>query len=223
MKKLICVEDDENISELLAYTLASYGFEVSVCPDAGTFYASIEAELPDLVLLDIMLPDEDGTEILKKLRKRPRTARLPVIMLTAKSSQLDKIKGLDGGADDYITKPFDIMELISRINAVLRRTSPDDSSDTIDYNGLIINPSGREVFADGKKLSLTYKEFELLYQLVTHRNKVLTRDVLMNTIWGTNFEGETRTVDVHIRTLRQKLGDYGRFIKTVRNVGYMGV
>ena len=223
MKRLICVEDDTNISELLVYTLNSYGFEVTACENAKAFHHELDKGLPDLVLLDIMLPDEDGMQILKKLRANRATKQLPVIMLTAKSEQLNKIKGLDNGADDYITKPFDIMELISRINAVLRRTADSSKTDTIDFHGLTINPAGREVFAENEKLVLTYKEFELLYQLVTHKNIVLTRDVLMNTVWGTDFEGESRTVDVHVRTLRQKLGDYGQYIKTVRNVGYMGV
>lgn len=219
MKKIYCVEDDVNIRELVEYTLRQTGFEVSGFENAKEFFDAVEKKLPDLVLLDIMLPDKDGMEILKELRKKPATQALPIILLTAKSSQIDKIKGLDSGADDYMTKPFDIMELISRINALLRRLSP-KSADTLSYRDIALNFAKHTVSVGGTAVSLTYKEFEILRMLIENQGTVLTRDMLMNKVWGTDFEGETRTVDVHIRTLRQKLGSAGEYIETVRNVGY---
>ena len=167
-----------------------------------------------------MLPDMDGMEILKRLKDNAETASVPVILLTAKGNRMDKVKGLDSGADDYITKPFDILELVSRINAVLRRTGTKAAQDVIEYKALKLNLKSRTVTADGKKVVLTYKEFELLKCLLENRGIVLSRDVLMNRIWDTEFEGETRTVDVHVRTLRQKIGACGEYIQTVRNVGY---
>lgn len=223
MKKLICVEDDSDISELISYTLTSYGFDVSAVGNAAEFYSELENNVYDMVILDIMLPDEDGIHILKNIRKNPRFKRLPVIMLTAKSGQMDKIKGLDSGADDYITKPFDIMEFISRVKAVLRRSEPDTDNSVIEFSGLTINTASREVFDGTKEIALTFKEFELLSILVSNMNYVQTRDTLMNRVWGTSFGGESRTLDVHIRTLRQKLGDAGRNIETIRNVGYKAV
>ena len=222
MSKVYCVEDDTDIRELIEYTLSSTGFEVEAFENAMLFSKRINEQLPDIVLLDIMLPDKDGMEILKEIRNDLKTADLPVILLTAKSGQLDKIKGLDGGADDYITKPFDILELVSRINAVLRRTGKltQQEHGELNYKGLVINTSSRKVTAGGKDFVLTYKEFELLYYLVSNRGVVLTRDKIMNEVWGVEFEGETRTVDVHIRALRYKLGEFGSFIETVRNVGY---
>ena len=220
MKKIYCVEDDINIRELVEYTLKQTGFEVAGFEDAKSFFAAVEEKVPDLVLLDIMLPDKDGMEILKELRQKPITQELPIIMLTAKSSQIDKIKGLDSGADDYMTKPFDIMELISRINALLRRLSPTKSADTLVYRDIMLNFAKHTVSVGDEAVSLTYKEFEILRMLIENQGTVLTRDMLMNKVWGTDFEGETRTVDVHIRTLRQKLGNAGEYIETVRNVGY---
>ena len=220
MKKIFCVEDDINIRELLEYTLTQSGFEVCGFENAGGFFAAVSDSMPDLAILDIMLPDKDGMEILKELRQASSTKHLPVIMLTAKSSQLDKIKGLDSGADDYITKPIDIMELISRVNALLRRTSAPLSGECLVYKDLALDLPKHKVTACGHLVSLTYKEFEVLHTLIQNKGTVLTRDTLMNTVWGTNFEGETRTVDVHIRTLRQKLGKCGEYIETVRNVGY---
>lgn len=217
MRKIFCVEDDVNIRELLEYTLKNSGFDVSCFECASAFFDTIETRLPDLVLLDIMLPDMDGMEILKHIRESGRTKNLPVIMLTAKSSGLDKIKGLDGGADDYITKPFDILELISRINAVLRRTGTNNSCGNCD---ITIDLEKRRVSAAGKPVVLTYKEFELLNLLMQNPGIVFSRDKLMLKIWGTDFEGETRTVDVHIRSLRSKLGKCSEHIKTIRNVGY---
>lgn len=220
MRKIFCVEDDANIRELVEYTLTSSGFDAEGFPCAQDFFSALASALPDLILLDIMLPDKDGTEILKELRADPKTKDIPVIMLTARSGQLDKIKTLDGGADDYITKPFDVLELISRINAVLRRIAPQAKSDILTYRQLTMNHQSRTVTVDGREVALTYKEYELLRQLLLNRGIVLTRDNLMNSVWGTDFEGETRTVDVHIRTLRQKLGEAGAYIETVRNVGY---
>lgn len=220
MKKIFCVEDDESIRELIEYTLNSMNFECSGFCDATSFFESLNQNIPHLILLDIMLPDKDGFEILSELKDSIYYKNIPVIMLTAKTSQIDKIKGLDKGADDYITKPFDIMELISRINAVLRRTVKDESADLVSHNEIKIHIHSRKVYSDNNEISLTYKEFEILKLLLTNKGVVLTRDRLMNEIWGTDFEGETRTVDVHIRTLRQKLGDSGKYIETVRNVGY---
>ncbi len=220
MKKIFCVEDDVNIRELLEYTLTQSGYDVCGFENAEGFFSAIKSGVPDLVILDIMLPDKDGMDILRELRQVSSTKHLPIIMLTAKSSQLDKIKGLDSGADDYITKPFDIMELISRINALLRRTSAPASGDCLAYKNLVLDLPKHKVTACGQVVSLTYKEFELLHILIENQGTVLTRDTLMNTVWGTNFEGETRTVDVHIRTLRQKLGSCCEYIETVRNVGY---
>lgn len=219
MKTVYCVEDDNNIRELVCYTLTQTGSEAVGFADAESFFAAVGERLPNLVLLDIMLPDKDGMEILHELRSNARTERLPIIMVTAKSGQIDKIKGLDGGADDYITKPFDIMELISRVNALLRRVAP-ETSDLITYKKMTLALSERTVTVSGKPVTLTYKEFEILRLLAENRGKVLTRDTLMNRVWGTEFEGESRTVDVHIRTLRQKLGEAAEYIETVRNVGY---
>lgn len=219
MKTVYCVEDDNNIRELVCYTLTQTGSTAVGFADAESFFAAVAERLPDLVLLDIMLPDKDGMEILHELRSNARTERLPIIMVTAKSGQIDKIKGLDGGADDYITKPFDIMELISRVNALLRRVAP-ETSDLITYKKMTLALSERTVTVSGKPVTLTYKEFEILRLLAENRGKVLTRDTLMNRVWGTEFEGESRTVDVHIRTLRQKLGEAAEYIETVRNVGY---
>lgn len=221
MKNIVCVEDDNDISELISYTLTSYGFNVSTAENAEKFYKLLDENVPNMVILDIMLPDEDGMCILKKLRKDTRFKRLPVIMLTAKSGRMDKIKGLDAGADDYITKPFDIMELISRVNAVLRRSETD--TDILSFHNLTVNLASREVYDNNNKIVLTNKEFKLLYILISNINRVQTRETLMNKVWGTDFEGESRTLDVHIRTLRQKIGDAGKSIETVRNVGYKAV
>ncbi len=222
MKRLICVEDDADIRELIAYTLSNYGFDVIGCENASGFYKASASFIPDLILLDIMLPDTDGMSILKDIRSDTRLKRVPVILLTAKSSQMDKIRGLDGGADDYITKPFDIMELISRVKALLRRSGEPDG-ETVSFHGLVIDHAGRTVAGNGADISLTYKEFELLRMLALNTGKAISRGALMNRVWGTGFEGESRTLDVHIRTLRQKLGDYGKYIETVRGVGYKAV
>lgn len=215
---IYCVEDDVNIRELIEYTLIQSGYIVKSFDNGNDFFSQIKTEKPDLLLLDIMLPDKDGIEILTELRSSHATKALPVILLTAKSAQMDKIKGLDAGADDYITKPFDILELISRIRAVLRRMPVVE--DSTDYKEISINLKKRLVTVSGEPVVLTYKEFELLHLLMKNRGIVLDREQIMNEVWGVNFEGETRTVDVHIRTLRQKLGDAGNYIETIRNVGY---
>ncbi len=220
MQDIFCVEDDADIKELIEYTLSSSGFRVTGFENAAAFWKGIKTKTPSLVLLDIMLPDEDGMQILKKLKANMDTAAIPTIMLTAKSGQIDKIKALDGGADDYVTKPFDIPELISRINAVLRRSEKKSFADVLKLNDITVDNSSRRVTVGETEISLTYKEFELLSQLIRNKGLVMTRDKLMVSVWGTDFKGESRTVDVHIRTLRQKLGTAGSCIETVRNVGY---
>lgn len=222
MMNIFCVEDDTSIRELIVYTLSASGFLAKGFDCADSFFAALKEETPHLVLLDLMLPDTDGMEILRCLRSDEKSRDLPVILLTAKSDRIDKIKGLDAGADDYITKPFDVLELISRIKAVLRRSEKADPSqkEQLSCGDITINLSSHKVFAEGSEVMLTFKEYELLCLLITNKNTVLSRSVLMNKIWGIDFEGETRTVDVHIRTLRQKLGQSSRVIETVRNVGY---
>lgn len=221
MSMVFCVEDDTNIRELIEYTLSSIGFEVKGFENGKTFFAEIKNTVPDMVLLDIMLPDMDGMEILKKLRSEASTKNVAVILLTAKSERMDKIKGLDQGADDYITKPFDILELISRIKAVLRRNVGISSDEgELVYKEIAINKNKRKVTVSGKEIQLTYKEYELLFMLLSAKGGVVARESIISKVWGTEFEGESRTLDVHIRTLRHKLGDAGNYIDTVRNVGY---
>lgn len=224
MNKIFCVEDDSSIRELLVYALNASGFFAEGFDCAESFFSAIKKSLPDLVLLDIMLPDVDGMELLKRLRFEKITSNIPIILLTAKSDRLDKIKGLDYGADDYITKPFDILELVSRIRAVLRRSKLSNAlPSTLICSNILINTSSHKVYVDKTEVALTYKEYELLKVLIENKNVVMSRAVLMNKIWGIDFEGETRTVDVHIRTLRQKLCSGGNCIETVRNVGYRAV
>ena len=215
------LEDDNSIRELVVYTMNSTGFAAAGFSKPSEFWEAMEKESPSLVLLDIMLPEEDGLSILKKLRASPATRRLPVMMLTAKDSEFDKVLGLDSGADDYVPKPFGMMELMARIKALLRRTSPDGSQER-DYTlgKLYVSPSRHLVKVDGKEIALTLKEFELLCFLLENDGMVLTRDKILARIWGYDFDGETRTVDVHVRTLRQKLGECGALIETVRGVGY---
>ena len=221
MTSIYCVEDDSSIRELIIYTLNASGFSAVGFESSDSFFPALEASLPDLVLLDIMLPGKDGMEILRMLRESSVTKDIPVILLTAKSDRIDKIKGLDSGADDYITKPFDVLELISRIKAVLRRSNKEDRErESLSVGCIKIIPAAYKVFVNNKEVALTYKEFELLRLLAENKNSVLSRNTLMNKVWGTDFEGETRTVDVHIGTLRQKLGSAGQLIETVRNVGY---
>lgn len=220
MNKIFCVEDDSNIRELISYTLSSVGFEVESFESAGRFFSRIEEEIPNLVLLDIMLPDTDGIEILQTLRNNPRTRDICVILLTAKSERMDKIRGLDMGADDYITKPFDILELISRVKALLRRASTSCPAEVITFGEITLDNHKRSVCISGSEISLTFKEYELLNMLMSAGGNVVSREKIIYEIWGTDFEGESRTLDVHIRTLRQKLGQAGNHIETVRNVGY---
>ena len=221
MYRIYCVEDEENIRELIVYALKSNGFDADGFEDGNEFAKALETSIPDLVLLDIMLPGEDGLQILERLRKNPKTKDIPVIIISAKTSEFDKVKGLDLGADDYITKPFGVMELISRVKALLRRTAAiAQSTAEISYKDIVLDYDKRTVMVKGQPVHLTYKEFELLYYLLSNTGIVLTRNNIMNHVWGYDFEGETRTVDVHIRSLRQKLGESGKVIKTVRNVGY---
>ena len=215
------VEDDDSIRELVLYTLHTTGFEAEGFQNAAGFWQALEKELPQLVLLDIMLPDEDGLHILKRLRAGAETADLPVMMLTAKSSEYDRVVGLDSGADDYLPKPFGMMELVSRVRALLRRAAKPAAEDKLFTAGsLAVDVKRRAVTVDGEPVILTYNEFELLCYLLENRGVVLSRDQILTKIWDYNYSGETRTVDVHIRTLRQKLGDAGALIETVRGVGY---
>ena len=216
-KWIYYVEDDTSIRELVLYALKTAEFQVMGFENAASFYKRMKEQQPDLILLDIMLPDEDGVSILKKLKSRPDTENIPVIMMTAKSSEYDKVLGLDSGADDYITKPFGVMELISRVKAVIRRS---DRSKGSAGEELVLDEQKHEVYARGQEVSLTFKEFELLSYLMKNRGLVLSRDKILNTIWNYEYEGESRTVDVHIGSLRQKLGTCGDFIKTIRGIGY---
>ena len=218
-KKVFIVEDDEDIREIVIYALFSAGFDASGFETGEEFFAALDAGLPSLVLLDIMLPEDDGLEVLKRLRNNPQSKNLPVIMLTAKNSEYDKVKGLDMGADDYVSKPFGVMELLSRVNAVLRRVG-DEQTDRIEFSGLTLDHAKREVRSNGEPVNLTFKEYELLYFLLYNAGLVLSRDKIMEVVWGFDFEGESRTVDMHIKTLRKKLGISGKLIKTVRSVGY---
>ena len=215
------LEDDNSIRELVAYTLHSTGFDTQGFARPSQFWAAVEQEAPSLVLLDIMLPEEDGFSILEKLRAAPATKRLPIIMLTAKGSEYDIVRGLDIGADDYIPKPFRMMELLSRIRALLRRSGANDGRmEEYRVGNLYVNPTRHEVQVDGKDVVLTLKEFELLNLLISRQGIVFTRAQLLDEIWGYGFDGESRTVDVHVRTLRQKLGPAGNYIETVRGIGY---
>jgi two-component system alkaline phosphatase synthesis response regulator PhoP len=221
--KIHIVEDDENIREIVVYALHSAGFEAFGYETGEEFLTAINAGLPSLVLLDIMLPEVDGLSILKSLKNNPKTKQLPVIMLTAKDSEYDKVKGLDMGADDYIAKPFGVMELIARVNAVLRRGGTErhaNGIEKLDIKGISLDHARREVRVSGEPIELTFKEYELLHCLMLNTEIVLSRDKLLELVWGYDFGGESRTVDMHIKTLRRKLGDAGKVIKTVRNVGY---
>jgi len=217
---IYCVEDDDNIRKLVIYTLETTGLQALGFPDGDAFKRALERQTPELVLLDIMLPGEDGLEILRKLKGSSKTRDIPVIMMTAKGTEYDKVKGLDSGADDYITKPFGMMELISRIKAVLRRTQKEVDQNVLKIGAVTLNAPRHEVTVQDRQVVLTLKEFEVLEKLMLNKNIVLTRDQLLGEIWGYDFNGETRTVDVHIRTLRQKLGEKGDIIETVRGVGY---
>ena len=216
---IYCVEDDASIREIEIYTLHSTGFEAAGFENGAAFFTALKEKKPELIILDIMLPDEDGTEILKKLKKDPSTRNIPVIMASAKGTEYDKVQGLDFGADDYLAKPFGMMEMVSRVRAVLRRTSH-ESGRVIENSGIHIDFDKHEVLVNDKPVELTLKEYDLLSLLVSHPGIVFTREQLLNEIWGTEHDGETRTIDVHVRTLRQKLGEEGKHIDTVRGVGY---
>ncbi len=222
MALVYCVEDDENIRELVRYALCSQKFEAEAFPDGPSFWKGMERQKPDLLLLDIMLPGESGLDILKKLRSQPATQSLPVIMLTARTSEYDVVSGLDAGADDYMTKPFGIMELLSRVKAVLRRggMKPAQDSDQLVCGDIVMDLKKHQVTTFGKPCVLTVKEFDLLHYLMANTGIVLSRDQIMEAVWSFSYAGESRTIDMHIRSLRQKLGEAGKIIHTVRGVGY---
>ena len=217
---IYCVEDDSSIRELMLYTLRTAGFQAQGFPEAQSLFAALRNQRPRLMILDIMLPGMDGLEILRLLRSKPETASVPVIMATARSTEYDKITGLDLGADDYLVKPFGMMEMVSRVRAVLRRASPEAPHNLLTLEDLVMNPAAHTVCIGGAALSLTLKEFDLLRLFLSHPGRVYTREQLLGSVWGTEYVGESRTVDVHIGTLRTKLGKYGDRIKTVRGVGY---
>lgn len=220
MPLIYIVEDDVNIREIQRYALKNSGFDTMEFECGRDMYRALEKRVPDLILLDIMLPNEDGLDILVTLRKQKSTKKVPIIMVTAKTTELDKVKGLDLGADDYITKPFGVMELISRVKALLRRAGEQEEA-VLFHEGIRMDLNKHSVTVGGLVCELTYKEYELLKLLLINRGIVLTRDKIMDQVWGFEYEGESRTVDMHIKTLRQKLGDAGSVIKTVRNVGYL--
>ena len=218
--KIWCVEDDASIRDIEIYTLNSTGFEARGFENGEDFFAALAQETPDLVILDVMLPGMDGVSILRKMKDSAATKRLPVIMATATGMEYDKIQSLDLGADDYLVKPFGMMEMVSRVRAVLRRCAPLGEGSVLRAGNLTVNLDERTVTANGNRVNLTFKEFELLKLFLSHPKMVFTRDQLLSNVWNIDYAGETRTVDVHIQTLRQKLGDCGRMIETVRNVGY---
>lgn len=220
MQKIYVVEDDENIRELAVYALNTAGFRAFGFETGSAFFSQLNKSIPELILLDIMLPDEDGISILKKLRSGKAWQKLPVIMLTAKGSEYDRVKGLDTGADDYIVKPFFVMELISRVKAVLRRYPQQSKEALFIYKDLQLDATGHFVKVDGQAITLTLKEFELLHYLLLNLGLVLSREKIVEKIWGYEFEGESRTVDMHVKTLRQKLGSAGEHIQTIRGIGY---
>lgn len=221
MAKIAIVEDDKNISEIESFALKNSGYEVEVYGTAADFFEGIKENTFHLIMLDIMLPDEDGLYILQKIRENKQTRKIPVIMVTAKTTEIDKVRGLDMGADDYITKPFGIMELISRVKALLRRSGELKEEKFLSIGGIFLDHEKHVVYVNDKPCELTYKEYELCKLLLQNAGIVTSRDVIMDKVWGTDFEGESRTLDMHIKTLRQKLGEEGSRIKTVRNVGYI--
>ena len=221
MALIYIVEDDQNIREIESFALKNSGYTIMDFECAKDFYHQLAEKVPDCILLDIMLPDEDGLEILKKIRSIPDTRKVPIMMITAKTTELDKVKGLDLGADDYITKPFGIMELISRVKALLRRSMNMEDEKFLSAGDIFLDGEKHMVYVKDEPVDLTFKEYELLKLLIQNQGIVMSRDVIMERIWGIDFEGESRTLDVHIKTLRQKLKNTGTLIKTVRNVGYM--
>ncbi len=221
MSMIYVVEDDRNISEIESFSLKNSGYDVAVYENARDFYEALKDRIPSLILLDIMLPDEDGLSIVEKLRKDSLTKKTPIILVTAKTTEMDKVKGLDIGADDYLTKPFGVMELISRVKALLRRSGEDKGDKCLTIGKIFLDSERHAVYVDNKLCELTYKEYELLKMLMLHAGIVTGREEILNHVWGMDFEGESRTLDMHIKTLRQKLGEAGSMIKTVRNVGYI--
>lgn len=217
---IYCVEDDASIRDIEVYALRSTGFEAEGVDSGEALFAALKMAPAELIILDVMLPGDDGMEILKKLRMNAATRNVPVIMATARGEEYDKITGLDSGADDYLVKPFGMLEMISRVRAVLRRTNPGGSKASVSLGGVTVDPASHRVTANGAEVTLTLKEYELLWTLISSPGVVFTRDRLLSEIWGTDYDGETRTVDVHVRTLRQKLGEAGSIIGTVRGVGY---
>lgn len=215
-----CVEDDASIRDIEIYALQSTGFEATGFADGNAFWDALQTQQPELIILDVMLPGMDGIELLRKLKASPLFQDIPVIMATAKGTEYDKIQSLDLGADDYLVKPFGIMEMVSRVKAVLRRCQPKQKAASLQIGALILNPEEHTVTIDGQRIALTFKEFELLRLFMSRPNVAFTRDQLFNQVWGADYCGDTRTLDMHIRTLRQKLGSYGALIQTVRNVGY---
>ncbi len=215
-----CVEDDTSTREIELYTLNSTGFESQGFEDGTSFWEALQKDHPDLVILDVMLPGIDGIELLRKMRKNAELYRIPVIMATAKGEEYDKIQSLDLGADDYLVKPFGMMEMVSRIKAVLRRCQPSDHPHILEKGNVLINLDERTVVVDHKRVNLTYKEFELLRIFISHPGIAFSRDQLFSQVWNMDYMGDSRTLDMHIRTLRMKLGNAGKYIETVRNVGY---
>ena len=215
-----CVEDDASIRDIEVYTLTSTGFEARGFADGVSFWSALQTQKPDLVVLDVMLPGVDGIELLQRMKASAELRTIPVVMATAKGAEYDRIRGLDLGADYYLVKPFGVMELVSCVKAVLRRCRPDKAAHMLRSGGLVVDLDAHTVTVDGARVALTYKEFELLRLFLSHPGMAFTRDQLFQEVWGMDYCGETRTVDMHIRTLRQKLGPYGRWIETVRNVGY---
>ena len=215
-----CVEDDASIRDIEVYALTSTGFEARGFEDGDSFWNALQAQKPELVVLDVMLPGIDGVTLLKRMKASEEVQDIPVIMATARGSEYDKIQSLDLGADDYLVKPFGIMEMVSRVKAVLRRCRRSASTKLLKMDGLVLNPDEHTVSIDGERVNLTYKEYELLHLFLSQPGIAFTREQLLSSVWNTDYLGETRTVDMHIRTLRQKLGSYGHIIETVRNVGY---
>ncbi|MFQ9514909.1 MAG: response regulator transcription factor [Eubacterium sp.] len=220
MQKIYIVEDDKNIAEIEQFALKNVGYDVLTFGTARDFEKKLQEEYPALIIMDIMLPDRDGLSIVKDLRGHSSTAKIPVIMVTAKTSEMDKVKGLDQGADDYMTKPFGIMELISRVKAMLRRANPGEIEQVIEFDGIVMDDAKHQVKVDGKECEFTYKEYQLLKMLMQNSGIVLQRGQILDRVWGIDYEGESRTLDMHIKTLRHKLGEKGALVQTVRNVGY---
>ncbi len=220
MQKIYIVEDDKNIAEIEQFALKNVGYDVLTFGTARDFEKKLQEEYPALIIMDIMLPDRDGLSIVKDLRGHSSTAKIPVIMVTAKTSEMDKVKGLDQGADDYMTKPFGIMELISRVKAMLRRANSGEIEQVIEFDGIVMDDAKHQVKVDGKECEFTYKEYQLLKMLMQNSGIVLQRGQILDRVWGIDYEGESRTLDMHIKTLRHKLGEKGALVQTVRNVGY---